>query len=257
MTDTSNTPWKRLALEAAAIVGSILLAFWIDAGWEQREDAARERVVLETLLAGMREFSFTREARDGYFDSIMESSRSLLDIGRSATPGATDREIDGLLNNITYTSNTATKGLPVLELLFEGGDLISIESEELRTCLADFRYSLGVELAYNRREVEFVDNVLYPFLDANSSLAQIWGADVGQPGETKTAINLTDFPLGREAVKHSEISHRELLKNRQFQNILIRRILSLTNAKGWEDSAYDVDARLRDCIALTESALAD
>ena len=101
------------------------------------------------------------------------------------------------------------------------------------------------------------DNVLYPFLDSNSSLAQIWGADDGQPGETKADFNSTEFPLGREAIYHSEVSHRELLENRQFQNILIRRILSLINVKGWEDIAYDVDAQLRECIALIESALAD
>ena len=174
MTDTPKTRWKRLSLEAAAIVASILLAFWIDAGWDQREDAARERVVLETLLADMREFKLARDARDGYFDAIMESSRSLLDIGRDLNPGATDREIDHLLNDMTYTSNVVIKGLPVLELLFEGGDLVKIESGALRARLADFRYALGVELSYGSREVEFVINILYPFLDANSSLAQIW-----------------------------------------------------------------------------------
>ena len=65
MTGTPKTPWKRLSLEAAAIVASILLAFWIDAGWDQREDAARERIVLETLLADMQEFQSAREIRDG------------------------------------------------------------------------------------------------------------------------------------------------------------------------------------------------
>jgi hypothetical protein len=257
MTDTPKTSWKRLSLEAAAIVASILLAFWIDAEWDQRENAARERVVLETLLADMREFQSAREARDEYLDAIMESSRSLLDIGRALKPAATDREIDHLLNDITYTSNVATRGLPILGLLFEGGDLVTIQSDALRARLGDFRYSLSVELTYGSREIEFVDNILYPFLDANSSLAQIWGADDGQPGETKTDFNSTEFPLGREAIHHSEISHRELLENRQFQNILIRRILTLTNAKGWEDSAYDVDARLHECISLIESALAD
>ena len=257
MTDTPKTPWKRLSLETVAIVASILLAFWIDAGWDQREDAARERIVLETLLSDMQEFQLAREIRDGYLDAIIESGRSLLDIGRAIKTDATDREIDYLLNDTTYTSNVVGKGLPVLELLFEGGDLVTIESDELRARLADFRFSLNVEMSYARREVEFVDNVFYPFLDANSSLAQIWGADDGQPGYAPGNANSSEFPLGRESVNHSEISHRELLGNRQFQNILIRRILYLTNAKGWEDSAYDVDTRLSECIELIESAIAD
>ena len=257
MTDTPTVPWKRLSLEAAAIVVSILLAFWIDAGWDQREDAAQERVVLETLLSDMQEFQAAREVREGYLDAIIESGRSLLDIGKALIPDATDREIDYLLNDVTYTSSLSNKGLPVLELLFEGGDLVTIESDALRACLADFRFSLNVELTYGRREIMFVDNVFYPFLDTNTSLAQIWGADDGQPGDEKSSANSTQYPLGREAIDHSEISHREMLENRQFQNLLIRRILYLTNAKGWEVSAYDVDARLGECIALIESALAD
>jgi len=250
-------PRSRVLLESAVIIASILLAFWIDAWWDRREDAARERIVLETLLADMREFQSARETRDEYIDAIMESGRALLDIGRALKPSATDREIDHLLNDLTYTAASVDKGLPVLDLLFAGGDLVTIQSDGLRALLADFRYWLSVEVSYGRREIAFVDNILYPFLDANSSLAQIWGADDGQPGDTKAAFNSTEFPLGREAIHHSEISHRELLKNRQFQNILIRRILTLTNAKGWEDSAYDVDARVRECIALIESALAD
>ena len=253
MTDMQNLPWKRLSLEAAAIVASILLAFWIDAGWDQREDAARERIVLETLLSDLQEYQTAREVRDGYLDAIIESGRSLLDIGRGLKPDATDREIDYLLNDLTYTSNVVSKGLPILELLFEGGGLVTIGSDELRACIADFRFSLNIELTYGIREVEFVDNVFYPFLDSNSSLAQIWGADDGQPGQA----GRTEFPLGRESIKHSEISHRELLENRQFQNILIRKILYLENVKGWEVSAYDVDARLSECIGLITSAIDD
>ena len=251
MTDTPKPPWKRLSLEAAAIVGSILLAFWIDAGWEQREDAVRERIVLETLLSDMQEFQTARAVRDGYLDAIVESGRSLLDIGRGLKPDATDREIDYLLNDTTYTANVVSKGLPIPGLLFEGGGLVTIGSDELRACLADFRFSLNIEMSYSSREIEFVDNVFYPFLDANSSLAQIWGADDGQPGNPSS----TEFPLGRESIRHSEVSHRDLIESRQFQNLLIRKILYLENVKGWEVSAYDVDARLSECIGLITSAI--
>lgn len=254
MTDTPKPSWKRLSLEAAAIVASILLAFWIDAEWDQREEAARERIVLATLLSDMQEFQTAREVRDGYLDAIVESGRSLLDIGRGLKPDATDREIDFLLNDTTYTSNVVSgKGLPILELLFEGGDLVTIGSDELRACLADFRFSLNIEMSYSRREVEFVDNVFYPFLDANSSLAQIWGADDGQPGNPSS----TKFPLGRESIRHSEVSHRDLAESRQFQNLLIRKIMYLENVKGWEVSAYDVDARLSECIGLITLAIDD
>jgi hypothetical protein len=51
MTANENIPWKRLSVEAVAIVGSILLAFAIDAWWEERLDRQMERDDLESLHA--------------------------------------------------------------------------------------------------------------------------------------------------------------------------------------------------------------
>jgi len=42
MADTQNIPWKRISVEAAAIVVSILLAFAIDAWWEDRQETESE-----------------------------------------------------------------------------------------------------------------------------------------------------------------------------------------------------------------------
>jgi len=41
--------WRRLSAEAAAIVASILLAFAIDAWWDERSDRAEEKEILESL----------------------------------------------------------------------------------------------------------------------------------------------------------------------------------------------------------------
>ena len=46
MTETKTIPWKRLTVEAAAIVVSILLAFGIDAWWDARNDVVEEREIL-------------------------------------------------------------------------------------------------------------------------------------------------------------------------------------------------------------------
>jgi hypothetical protein len=51
MTELQKTPWRRLAIEATAIIVSILLAFSIDAWWEKRGDRQAETVLLERLRA--------------------------------------------------------------------------------------------------------------------------------------------------------------------------------------------------------------
>ncbi len=55
MTETQKISWKRLAVEAAAIVASILLAFAIDAWWENRQDRADELLILRALKAEFQE----------------------------------------------------------------------------------------------------------------------------------------------------------------------------------------------------------
>ena len=49
--------WKRLAIEAPVIVVSILLAFAIEAWWDERGERAAERVLLERLQSDFTEIS--------------------------------------------------------------------------------------------------------------------------------------------------------------------------------------------------------
>ena len=252
--DRKSIRW--LVLEGLAIVVSILLAFSIDAWWDRREESVREELLLETLLADMRLLQSAREGRDEYADALIEAARRLIDIGRKPEDFKDDRQIDALLADLTYLVGVYDQGLPALDLLFTSGELANIQNQDLRTSLMHLRFGLNVEQYHTRRELEFMDNVFYPFLDANASLAQVWGADDGQPGP-KTHYSSTDFPIGREAVQDAGISHLELLTDREFQNLLIRKILTLTSAKGWEKSAYDVDTELAKSIAIVEGALTD
>jgi len=50
MTRNENVPWRRIAVEAVAIVASILLAFAIDAWWEEQKDRELEQELLASLV---------------------------------------------------------------------------------------------------------------------------------------------------------------------------------------------------------------
>jgi len=49
MPEKLTIPWGRLSVEAAAIVTSILLAFAIQAWWEERNEADLEQRILSAL----------------------------------------------------------------------------------------------------------------------------------------------------------------------------------------------------------------
>lgn len=79
--ENPNIAWKRLAIEAPVIVVSILLAFAIEAWWDERGERAAERVLLDRLHSDFTEISSAlqlveeehREASDAciYFLSLV------------------------------------------------------------------------------------------------------------------------------------------------------------------------------------------
>ena len=58
MRDANSIQWKRLSVEAAAIVASILLAFSIDAWWAEQKDRRAESEILSRLHE---EFTLNRD----------------------------------------------------------------------------------------------------------------------------------------------------------------------------------------------------
>jgi len=50
MAITNNIQWKRISAEGAAIVVSILLAFSIQAWWDERQNIEDEQVILAALV---------------------------------------------------------------------------------------------------------------------------------------------------------------------------------------------------------------
>ena len=55
MGTTQTIQWKRLSVEAIVIVASILLAFSIDAWWEERSDRMRLAGAIQNIAAEVRD----------------------------------------------------------------------------------------------------------------------------------------------------------------------------------------------------------
>ncbi len=96
MTETPTIAWKRLAVEAPVIVISILLAFAIDAWWEERSERKAEIVLLERLRADYLEIQSAlrlveREHREASDACIFFMNMAVGD-SLPATPGV-DRKV--------------------------------------------------------------------------------------------------------------------------------------------------------------------
>ena len=78
-------PWLRVFVEGVVIVGSILLAFGIEAGWQARGDRNDERAYLEGLLKDVRYDRTENRLVSSVLTSALAESEALINIVESGT----------------------------------------------------------------------------------------------------------------------------------------------------------------------------
>ena len=139
MANSQNIPWRRLAVEAPAIVVSILLAFAIDAWWEERQteqDIAEDLAIVEhELEENIRLVQLAIESMQ-----IIVAAKDRIISELKADPDAESIEVPvadvfwGIFNNPTLDPS-----LGGTDAWIAAGQLGVIESLELRQRLAGVR----------------------------------------------------------------------------------------------------------------------
>lgn len=135
MSNTQNIQWKRLLVEGAAIVMSILLAFAIDAWWDNRHERVEEQRILESLKA---EFLSNAELIPRYIERHRKSADytwALLDAMKAAEPGSTIRYPSAkFLHVLEHSSTDPQRG--ALDAILQSGELRYITNPAIRERLA-------------------------------------------------------------------------------------------------------------------------
>lgn len=142
--------WNRALLESAVIVGSILLAFAIDASWERYQEALDRAELIDALQL---DFQTTAER----LDSVLLRADTIVDKNRAALLVATQGQrlpidslralVDGFFHDITFVTN-----LPAYEAAVRDGGIGALESRPFLDADASFRqaqefYLLNSEIA--------------------------------------------------------------------------------------------------------------
>lgn len=134
MNDTQPLPWKRLFAEAAAIVVSILLAFAIDAWWEDRGDRRAEQLLLQRLQA---DFVEMRSALGLIKSEHLETSAgciALMEIPEGGSVPAT-AAYDRMVALVFLTSRTFNPGSGAVAAFLGGGGARLVDNPALADLL--------------------------------------------------------------------------------------------------------------------------
>ncbi len=204
MTANEKIPWKRLSVEAAAIVASILLAFAIDAWWNELQS---DRAVGEVLKAVRSEMQFNVEALG---ISIVRHEEIVAAIGTAQNNGT----VEGLPRKAVINVEVFEPSTGALDTLVATGLISDIDNTDLRISLGAFA-RLAQDL--NERESRAVE-----FRDA----ARRRIAEIGDPiwnqvdsGRISSDVHMLNLLTMRQAEENEAIESARRLKN-HISNIL-------------------------------------
>ena len=134
--------WRRLFVEAAAIVGSILLAFAIDAWWSDRQDELEGERLANALAAEVAENLVDLDNEIKATNELIERSRDVLDAIAGVEPVSPERNGLADIGNIfVMRSWYLTNNIYMQSVA--SGKLLLINSETLRFSLADYHSLLA------------------------------------------------------------------------------------------------------------------
>jgi hypothetical protein len=206
----SNPKW--IALQGLAILGSILLAFGIEAWWSDRQDAGEASRILAALeletvanLGEIAEISKYRHAVSKVCDDVLGASADSL----------TAAEFDTHLADLTWW-DTANIAVGALTSLTDGGKLALVDDPNLVLQISKVLDFMAKARLIEKQEQRATDDFLIPLLLRNGSMTQIANIQYerGLPGGKEWEPS----PPVPDKGGHD---HRNLLSDDEFRGIVV------------------------------------
>jgi hypothetical protein len=141
MTDTHKIQWKRVGIEATAVVASILIAFSIDAWWDDLQEQRRAHGTLQSLEAG---FSSSLDLIDANLIEVQASQvtvRRFLNMSPEDAAAIPPGERDSILDAI-WRPRTLDLNNHLLVAMLESEGIETLDSPALQESIAQWRDSV-------------------------------------------------------------------------------------------------------------------
>ena len=136
-----SLPWLRIIVQGAVIVGSILLAFAIDAAWDVRQDRVKEEAYLGGILIDLSSDSTDLVDRQDTAIRGMVAADRLLELRRDPGSTAPADSLAMWFLHSAFVDNFQVLDHTYREVLGAGG-LSVIRDESLRRQIADYYRSI-------------------------------------------------------------------------------------------------------------------
>lgn len=214
-------------IEATSVLAGVLMAFWIDATWDNRRDRDRERGYLQALVAELAtnrdRFSRYRELLDGQIETNDHALRAIV---FAESPVAPDLVRDWLRTTAALFLELPEQA--ALSDILSSGGISFIVDPAVRRLISKYSDALD-------RQRAFQDNITAQwnasFVPYSTKHASLYDMVVGVPWNDGTvASDLGSFDDDVDA----------FVGNREFANLLVHRSLLIAMAKNATGQLLDV-----------------
>ena len=230
-----DIPWSRVLAEGTIIIVSILLAFWVDAWWETNREREFRHTLLSSLLGELKQVQADLNYQDPFFRAMRTSARRLVNAGISPDTDLDGRDIDKLLFEICFYTNGSELKASELNAVVSGGHLPFIRDTELRVLIGSWPARLESYRTNLKTDFDFFNNTQVRYLMRNADLAQIYTASNKTPGHPEDSWPIENFKID------SPISHANIIRDKEFRNIVTERINLITVIVDLNDQSFHDD----------------
>ena len=226
MSEVKRVQWKRLAAEGAAIVLSILLAFAIDAWWEDRGNRKSEQWLLQRLEADFIEIQAALQLIEKEHNETRAACITLLGFS-DGEPLPNSPEVDRMVALVFLTSRTFNPGSGSAAAFLNSEGAKLLENQPLANLLLAWPgvvEELQEEDAYLQ---EGIANRWIPFLKSRVNL----GPYLATYGEIMSGLpsNVT-HPSSRQDLIADQAFVNNVLDRYKSQQIALRDLMPVLAA---------------------------
>lgn len=177
MVEANNIHWKRLTIEAVAIVASILLAFAIDAWWDYIGDRREEAELLRNLESELENNLKILTDDIEYVENYTEATRRLLAATESDAAASLYLESIGTELWETMSWRTSNLSTASLDSAINNGWLALVRDDELRSALSGWPSRLGDMSEEEMFEWRHITERYRPFVGGIVKIPSLEGPD--------------------------------------------------------------------------------
>jgi len=205
-------PIRRLLVEGVVVVGSILLAFGIDAWWDRSRERGEERVILSGLVEELQANTQILVANSDHHRLIFERASALLSLAAAPDIQVSRDSLDHLVAGLSiWTVPVYERG--ALDATLVGGSLAVIENPRVRAAISEWSLALDRTAQVESEELYHVREVWLPLLRSSAHMPQIW--NVGR-------ARVPGWRTPETPVRGSR-DHSDLLRSQEFLNVVLER----------------------------------